>query len=143
MAKAWGIVINTIFLGIGALVSFLSAIGLAAYSAMGMMTTAVVPYSGVFVGAAFVAILLAVVYAVLAYYLWIENNAAWWIVSIVAILGLFSAFFAMFYSGFAGIVALAIQAALVLGLLHKDTIAAINPLKAVDIDWKGWSLEEG
>lgn len=105
---------------------------------------AFIPVLFVFIGVAAIYIfLVAMVYLALAYGLLIHNSAAWWIVSIFADIGLLGAIVSFFTVGFGiGLISLIGAVCIIAILLHKDTIDVIEPLKAIGVDWRGWSLEE-
>ena len=138
--QPWSILILVAVLLLGALGGIIAAIALAAF---GSFFAVFIPMIGAFMGvAALVVFLVALAYFALAYGLLVHNVLAWWIVFLFADIGLLGAIASLFTLGFGGLISLVIAVGIVAIMLHKDTISAIDPLKAIDVDWSGWSFEE-
>jgi len=138
--QPWSILILVAILVLGAIGGIIAAIALAAF---GSFVAIFIPMIGAFVGlAALLVFLVALAYIALAYGLWAHKVLAWWIVFIFADIGFLGAIASLFTLGFGGLISLAIAMGIVAIMLHKDTIGAIDPLKAIDVDWSGWSFED-
>lgn len=139
--QPWSIILLAALLILGGVSGLICAVLLMAF---GSIIGVLVPMLFVFIGAAaLIVFVVALVYLALAYGLLIHNRVAWWIVFIVTDIGLLGAIVSFFTVGFgAGLISLVVAVGIAAILLHKDTIEAIEPLKAIDIDWPGWSLEE-
>lgn len=151
MKQPWGITLNCLVLAISAVASLFGALALtiAGADAVTDAVASVTTLTGVGVtniasyitiGAVFL-IVIAVVAIALCYGLWKKDDRAWWACLILLVIGIVADIVAVAIFGY-DIVALTfiilgINVLLILGLLHKDTIAAIHP----DIDWPGWALE--
>lgn len=145
--QPWSILLLAALLIFGAVSGTICAVLLIVFGSIVVAFTSVVafiPMLFVFIGVAAILIfLVALVYLALAYGLLIHNSVAWWIVFIFADIGLLGAIVSFFTVGFGiGLISLIGAVCIVAILLHKDTIDAIEPLKAIGIDWSGWSLEE-
>jgi hypothetical protein len=133
--QPWGITLNCVVLALVATLSILGAIALAFLGTTLTWTIGLIPISGIIAGLAFFLLVFGIIDGVLCYYLWNHDVIAWWIVLIISALGLISAIFTLPF----GVVSVLISIALVLGLLHKDTIKAIKPtIGNKIIKYKGW-----
>ena len=146
--QPWGISLNCLVLAISAVVSLFGAIaltvaGTAATASITTLTgigvTNIASY--ITIGAVFLIVMVIVAVALL-YGLWIHDDRAWWICLILLVLGIVADVVALAFFGVDVVaitfIILGINVLLILGLLHRDTIAAIRP----DIDWPGWILED-
>lgn len=147
MNKPWGITLNCLVLAISAVSALFGALaltiaGTAATASITTLTgigiTNIASY--ITIGAVFL-IVIAIVATALLYGLWKHNDIAWWACLILLVIGIVADFVAMAFFGYDVVaitfIILGINVLLILGLLHRDTIAAIRP----DIDWPGWVLE--
>jgi hypothetical protein len=138
--QPWSILLLSALLIFGAVAGIIAAI---AVMVLGAVIGVFIPMLSIFIGAAaIIMFLVALAYIALAYGLLIHSSIAWWVVFIFADLGLLGAIVSVFTLGLGGIFPLIIAVGVVAVLLHKDTIGAIEPLKAIDVAWSGWSLEE-
>ena len=138
--QPWSILLLVAVLLLGACGGIIAAIALAAF---GSFVTIFIPMIGAFMGvAALLVFLVALAYLTLAYGLLVHNVLAWWIVFIFADISLLGAIVSLFTLGFGGLISLAIAVCFAAIMLHRDTISAIDPLKAIDVDWSGWSFED-
>lgn len=133
MKQPWGIILNCIVLGLGAVACLL---GIVALSIVGSFVEDM-PIVGIFAGIiAFILLVMAIVYFALCYGLWVHNKIAWWVLVILNGLSVVSSFFSLFNGS--GFISLAIVIILFAGLLHEDTITAVDP----GISYTGWTLKE-
>lgn len=133
--QPWGITLNCIVLGLVAILSILGAIALAFLGAALDWTIGLYPISGIVAGVAVFLLVFGIAAGILCYYLWNHDVIAWWLVLIFSVLGLISAIFTLPW----GVLSVLISIALVLGLIHKDTIKAVKPtIGNKAIGYKGW-----
>ena len=139
--QPWSILLLAALLILGGVSGLICAVLLMAF---GSIIGVIIPVVFVFIGVlALIVFVVALAYLALAYGLLVHNSAAWWIVFLFADIGLLGAIASFFTIGFgAGLISLIVAVAIISILLHRDTIEAIEPLKAIDVAWSGWSLEE-
>ena len=137
--KPWGITLNVALLIIGGILMLLATLGLAMAASLSFITDILpIPVASFLAIATLFMLGMAVVVFVIAYFLWQGDKYAWWILSVLLVIGIVGNVWALLTTVALPIIALVIEAVLVLGLLHKDTISFVNP----GIDWKGWELED-
>lgn len=148
MKQPVGIIINCLVLAIGGVLSFFGALALilmgttASASISTLTGIGVTNIAGYLTFGGMFLIVMAVVAFALCYGLWKRNDLAWWailfllggavVVDVVAI-----AFFGYTIVPMTAI-AIGINLALIVALIHKDVIAAIRP----DIKYTGWDLTD-
>lgn len=133
--QPWGIIINSLILWIGGAITILASVGIAILGALGLFTDAF-PVLTVFAGIAFIMFIMGVAMILLGWGLWIHNPIAWWITFVIIGIGVIGDFISWFM-GYPEFLAIIISVFLFLGLIHKDTIKAVNP----GIRWNGWDLD--
>lgn len=132
-----GITLNVAVLVIGGILMLLTILGLTVAAGLSFITD-LLPVAGLITLFMFFMLGMAVVVFVLAYFLWQGDKYAWWILSVLLILGIIGNIFSLVSMTSLPIIALVVQFGLLLGLLHKETISFVNP----GIDWNGWELED-
>lgn len=135
--KPWGVTLNTILLVIGAVSLIAGAVGGVALQNF-YNTWISLSIENILPMVTSIVIAFAILYILLAYYLWEGNEYAWFVLTIVYIIGLFINGYALMYS-IVAIIPFLIQLVLLLTLLHRETISYINPSQFMD--WKGWNLD--
>ena len=132
-----GITLNVAVLVIGGILMLLAIAGLTLAAGLSFITD-LLPIAGLITLFMFFMLGMTVIVFVLAYFLWQGDKYAWWILSILLVLGIIGNVYSLISMTALPIIALVIQFGLLLGLLHKDTISFVNP----GIDWNGWELED-
>lgn len=135
--KPWGITLNTILLVIGAISLITGAFGGLAIQDF-YNTWISLSIENVLPMVTSILIALAILYLLLAYYLWEGNEYAWFALTVIYICGLMINGYALMYSMLA-IIPFIIQLVLLLTLLHQDTISYIMPSEFTD--WSGWKFD--
>lgn len=148
--KAWGIVVTALVLGATALVMLYSSYmvqtapeGETEIAGIDMMaytpTTSLV--ENAMAGTAIGLFAFGVILAILTYFVWKENDIAWYFTVGILGIGIIADILLIAFFGEAvtavGVFAIGLSLFVILALFHKDTISAIKP----DIDYKGWDLK--
>ena len=135
--QPWGITLNVALLVISGILMLLATLGLALATSLSFITN-LLPIAGFLAIAVIIMLGMTVIVFVLAYFLWQGNMYAWWILTILLILGIIGNAYSFISMTTIPIIAIVVQLGLLLALLHKKTISFINP----GINWKGWELED-
>lgn len=135
--RPWGITLNVALLVISGILMLLATLGLALATSLSFITD-LLPIAGFLAIVAFFMLGMTVIVFILAYFLWQGNPYAWWVLTILLILGIIGNAYSFIAMTAIPIIAIVIQLGLLLSLLHKKTISFVNP----GIDWNGWELED-
>jgi len=133
--RPWGITLNTVFLVLAGIMLLIALVGITAVSPWIADT---IPMLGAIASAFIILLVMTVIVFLLAFYLWKGNEYAWWILSILLILGIILNVLSLFITQALPLVSLMLQAVLLLGLWHKQSISFVDP----EIQWNGWELKD-
>lgn len=137
--RPWGVSLNVALLVISGIIMVLATVGILLASSMAWLTSMIpIWITGMFAIVTLITLGISIAIFALAYFLWDGNSSAWWILIVLLGLGLVGNIISLISMASFPIVSLLIQTALLLGLLHKDTISFVNP----GINWNGWELED-
>jgi len=130
--KPWGIVLNVIMFAIAGVTSLFGVLGI--LTNQGIISD-IFPLASFAAGVSVFLLCLAVVYLVLALYLWNLDKNAWLIAVVLNMIGVVLGILSIVLTP-AAVIIFALQLILLVSLFHKDTISAVKP----EITYPGWEL---
>ena len=130
--KPWGIVLNVIMFAIAGVTSLFGVLGI--LTSQGIITD-IFPLASFTADVSIFLFALAIIYLVLAIYLWNLDKNAWLIAVVLNMIGVVLGILSIVLTP-AGVIVFALQLILLASLFHKDTITAVKP----EIKYPGWEL---
>ncbi len=130
--KPWGIVLNVIMFAIAGIASLFGVLGI--LTSQGILAD-IFPLTSFTADVSIFLFALAIVYLILAVYLWNLDKNAWLVAVVLNMIGVILGVLSIVLTP-AGIIVIALQLTMFASLFHKDTIDAVKP----EIKYPGWEL---